>query len=43
MDFDEISELIKEYLQKGKCKILNLIIYAEHRRILQNPKNHFRQ
>ena len=23
MDFNEFSELIKEYLQKDKCKILN--------------------
>lgn len=29
MGFDEISELIKEHLQKDKCKILNPIRYAD--------------
>ena len=29
MDFDEISELIKEYLQKDKCKILNRLRCAD--------------
>lgn len=29
MDFDETLELIKEYLQKDKCKILNPTRYAD--------------
>ena len=29
MDFDETLELIKDYLQKDKCKILNPLRYAD--------------